>query len=98
MQGWGLAVVALAVLAYAAVSRRLDRTVVTGPMVFVAVGLAFGSSGADWLHPSVNTTVIRATVEAALTLVLFVDASRIDLRACGARWTCRRACSASGCR
>ena len=81
MQGWGLAVMALALLGYAAVSRRLDRTVVTGPMVFVGVGLAFGSSGTDWLHPAINTSLIRAAVEAALTLVLFVDASRIDVRA-----------------
>ena len=85
MQGWSLAVMAVALLGYAAVSRRLDRTVVTGPMVFVGVGLAFGASGTDWLHPTLNTSLIRAAVEAALTLVLFVDASRIDLARAASR-------------
>ena len=80
MDDWGLAIVALALLGYAAVSRRLDRTIVTGPMVFVGVGLAFGTAGTGWLHPSMTTSVVRAIVEGALTLVLFADASRIDLR------------------
>ena len=81
MSNWSLAIVALTLLGYAAVSRRLDRTIVTGPMVFVGVGLAVGAAGTDWLHPSVRSSVIRTMVEAALTLVLFADASRIDLGA-----------------
>ncbi len=81
MHSWGLAIVALTLLGYAAVSRRLDRTIVTGPMVFVGVGLALGTAGAGWLEPSLRTSVVRAIVEGALTLVLFADASRIDLRA-----------------
>jgi NhaP-type Na+/H+ or K+/H+ antiporter len=81
MDSWGLAIVAVTVLGYAAVSRRLDRTVVSGPMVFVGVGLAVGTTGLGWFDPGVRTSVIKAIVEGALTLVLFADASRIDLRA-----------------
>jgi NhaP-type Na+/H+ or K+/H+ antiporter len=75
----GLLVVAVALLAYAAVSRRLAKTVVSGPMIFVAVGLLVGSKGLDLVDFSLSSDVVRTVVEATLVLVLFGDASRIDL-------------------
>jgi sodium/hydrogen antiporter len=81
VNSWGLAILALALLGYGVVSRRLERTIVTGPMVFVGVGLAFGTAGTGWLQTGMRTSVIRAIAEGALTLVLFADASRIDMRA-----------------
>jgi NhaP-type Na+/H+ or K+/H+ antiporter len=69
------------VLAYAGVSRRLERTVVTAPMVFVAAGLLVGPEVLGWLDLGIGSGAVRALAEATLTLVLFADASRIDLAA-----------------
>ncbi|MFQ5972923.1 MAG: cation:proton antiporter [Alphaproteobacteria bacterium] len=75
-----IAVVAGLILVFGVVSARLERTVVTAPMVFVLVGLAAGPSGLGWVHGSVAHGVVHALAEVTLILVLFTDASRIDLR------------------
>ena len=76
-----LVVIAAVFLVYAVLSRRLDGTPVTAPMVFVGAGLAFGSEGTGWLHLSLSQESVRSLAEATLVVVLFTDASRIDLRA-----------------
>jgi sodium/hydrogen antiporter len=76
---WAIALVALALLAVAAVSRRLSGTPVTPAMVFVAFGLLVGREGLEGIDVSSTGGTIRALAEATLALVLFADASRIDL-------------------
>jgi NhaP-type Na+/H+ or K+/H+ antiporter len=66
---------------YALVSRRLSRTVVSGPMVFVAVGLALGPLGLGLLSLGEDIEPVRVLFEAALTLVLFTDALSIQSKA-----------------
>jgi NhaP-type Na+/H+ or K+/H+ antiporter len=78
---WALALVAVAVAAYAAFSRRLDRTPVTAAIFFVSFGLVFGSEGLDWMHFAPRSEPVRLLAEVTLTLVLFADASRLDLSA-----------------
>ena len=70
---------AVLVLGYAGVSRRLERTVLTAPIVFVSVGLLVGGEGLGWFGLRIGSGAVRALAEATLTLVLFTDASRIDL-------------------
>ena len=77
---WTLAIVAAAVLAVAAVSRRLSGTPITPAMVFVAIGVLVGPEVFDVVDLSPASASVRALAEATLTLVLFSDASRIDLR------------------
>ena len=72
---------AAVVLGYAALSRRLDGTIVTAPMVFVTAGLVTGSEALGWLDLSIGSGEVRVLAEATLTLVLFADASRIDIAA-----------------
>src|SRR3954469_1293782 len=81
MGGWSLAIVPALVLGYAGLSRRLERTVVTAPMLFVAAGLLVGPEVLGWLDLRIESGAVRALAEATLTLVLFADASRIDLTA-----------------
>jgi len=81
MDTWSLAIVAAVVLGYAALSRRLDGTIVTAPMVFVTAGLVTGGEALGWLDLSIGSGEVRALAEATLTLVLFADASRIDIAA-----------------
>ena len=77
---WSLAVVALTVLAVAAVSRRLSGTPVTPAIVFVAVGLLVGPEVLGGIDLESSSATVRTLAEATLALVLFCDASRIDLR------------------
>ena len=76
---WSLAIVALTVLGVAAISRRLSGTPVTPAMVFVAVGLLVGPEVLDEVDLESSSDTVRTLAEATLALVLFCDASRIDL-------------------
>jgi NhaP-type Na+/H+ or K+/H+ antiporter len=78
---WTLATLAGTVLAYGAVSRRLGLSVVTAAIFFVSAGLVLGKKGLGWIDLPVNGHQVRVLAEVTLTLVLFADASRIDLRA-----------------
>ena len=74
-----LIVVAAAFLFYAALSRRLDGTPLTAAMIFVVAGFVLGNEGLDWLHFGVDQEGVQLLAEATLAVVLFTDASRIDL-------------------
>jgi NhaP-type Na+/H+ or K+/H+ antiporter len=78
---WQLAIVAVVLLAFAAVSARLEGTPVTAPMVFTAAGLLFGVEALGLVDPSATGLEVKVLAEATLAVVLFSDASRIDLRA-----------------
>jgi NhaP-type Na+/H+ or K+/H+ antiporter len=77
---WSLAIVALTLLGVAAISRLLSGTPVTPAMVFVAVGLLVGPEVLGEIDVDSSSATVRALAEATLALVLFCDASRIDLR------------------
>ena len=78
---WALALVALALLGVAAVSRRLAGTPLTPAILFVAFGLLVGPEILDGIDVSSRSGTVRVLAEATLALVLFSDASRIDLGA-----------------
>ncbi|HSD00912.1 MAG TPA: cation:proton antiporter [Gaiellales bacterium] len=79
MDSWSLMIVSGLVLGYAALSRRLEHTVLTAPLLFVSAGLLVGNEGLGWLDLRIDGGVVRVLAEATLTLVLFADASRIDI-------------------
>ncbi len=78
---WALATLALAFLAYAAISGRVAGTPVTSAMVFTGVGLLVGSDALGLVDLAPAGETVKLLAEATLTLVLFIDASRIDVRA-----------------
>ena len=78
---WQLATLALILLGFAAVSARLEGTSITAPMVFTAAGLLVGVDALGLLDPSATGVEVKLLAEATLTVVLFSDASRIDLQA-----------------
>jgi len=82
---WTLAIVAAALLGIAAVSRRLSGTSLTPAMVLVAAGLVVGTEALDLIDVPAGQPTVRVLAEATLALVLFTDASRIDLRQLGRR-------------
>ena len=78
---WSLTIVALALIAVAAVSKRLSGSPITPAIVFVSIGLLVGPKVLDEIDISSTSSTVRALAEATLALVLFSDASRIDLGA-----------------
>ena len=70
-----LASFAIALLGFGVVSRKMERGVVSPPMVFVTLGLTLGALG--WLD--MDQRVVHGLAELTLALVLFTDAARIDL-------------------
>lgn len=72
---------ALLVFAFGLFSKLAERSPITGPMVFVALGILISPLGLGWLKVSVNTELIKVVVEITLVLILFIDASLIDLPA-----------------
>ena len=77
---WSVAIVALALLGVAAISRRLSGTPITPAMVFVAVGLLVGPEALGGIDVESSSATVRTLAEATLALVLFCDASHVDLR------------------
>ena len=69
------------VLAFGLVSRRVEGTILTAPMVFVLLGLAIGPAALGWLHLELGEGALHVLAELTLVFVLFGDATRIDLAA-----------------
>ena len=84
---WAEAAVAGVTAGCALVSRRLAGTPVSAAMVFVGFGILIGPVGLDLVSLGQESEQLRTLVEAALTLVLFTDATSVrwaDLRSGGA--------------
>ena len=79
-QSVGVAVVAGLVVAYALVSRRLEGTAVTAPMIFVAAGVLLSDGVTNLVDVAPASEPLRVLAELTLVIVLFSDAARIDLR------------------
>jgi len=80
MGEWALAAVAGILLAYIAL-QSVRPGLVAPAIAFTAAGLVVGTEGLDWVDLSPDAGALRVLAEATLALVLFSDASRIDLRA-----------------
>ena len=76
---WSLSIVALALIAVAAVSKRISGTPITPAILFVSIGLLVGPKVLDAIDISSTSETVRTLAEATLALVLFSDSSRIDL-------------------
>src|SRR5687768_9960129 len=76
---WSLAIVAVAVLAVASVSRTIAGTPLTPAILFVGIGVLVGPRVLDELDLASSSSTVQTLAEATLALVLFSDASRINL-------------------
>ena len=74
---WTAAAVSGITAAYALTSRRLSTTPVSAAMVFVGSGIALGPVGLNIISLQTDPEPLRTLVEAALTLVLFTDATTV---------------------
>ena len=74
------AILAAALLGYSLLSRRLERASISGPLLLVAAGVVAGPQVLDAVHTSLAHGAGLRFAEITLVVVLFSDASRIDLR------------------
>ena len=77
-----VAFIAVAVLAYALLSKRLASTIVTAPIFFATAGFLAGPV-LGIVDLAMDQELVILLLEAALVMVLFADASSLDMR----RWT-----------
>ena len=75
-----LAVLAVFAFLFSAIAGRVERSVVTGPMVYIFFGLLAGPVGIGILDMDVETVELRVIADLTLALVLFIDASNADLK------------------
>ena len=68
------------IFTYGLFSKIADRSPVTAPMVFVAMGILVGPVGLNFFDLEVKGELIHILTEVTLVLILFVDASTINLK------------------
>jgi NhaP-type Na+/H+ or K+/H+ antiporter len=76
-----LLVLAAVVFVFGLVSRRLEGTVLTAPLVFVVAGVILGPAGLGLAEFALDDHTVLLLGEIALAIVLFTDAARTNLSA-----------------
>ncbi len=76
-----LAVVSACVIVWGLVSGRLERWDVSAPIAFVVLGVVVTHGPTALVHFTLHSATIRSLAEVTLAIVLFADASRVNLRA-----------------
>ena len=72
---------ALLIFVFGLVSRVSERWTITGPMVFMIVGIAVSPLGFGLFAVHPTGDLVRLVAEITLILILFIDGSLIDLKA-----------------
>ena len=75
----GIAAFALLLAGYSLIANRLDALSIGPALAFVVVGLVLGPAVLDVLPVGIESTTVRHLAEVTLALVLFTDASTVDL-------------------
>ena len=79
MEDVRILVIAMLLIVYSLVSRKLHGWWVSMPAAMVAAGYVVGPGGFDFLDISVGSEMVKFVAEVTLALMLFHDASRIGL-------------------
>jgi sodium/hydrogen antiporter len=72
------AMLAAFLLVYSAIAGRIERSWVSGPIVFTAIGFVLGPDVFGVLHINIGGEGLRLLAELTLALVLFTDAANAD--------------------
>ena len=74
----GLLLLAVFAMAFSMIAKRLESTVLTAPMLFLAFGLLMAETGL-MSHEGAEET-LHLVAEIALIVLLFLDAAQIDMK------------------
>jgi NhaP-type Na+/H+ or K+/H+ antiporter len=78
---YAIAIVATCFVLWGLVSARLERANISGPIAFVVLGLLVAHEPLSLIDIDLESTTVRSIAELTLAVVLFADASRVNLRA-----------------
>ena len=76
----GIIFAAAMIFIYGLFSKAADRSPITAPMVFVTTGILVGPLGFNFFHMEPRGGLVHILTEVTLILILFVDASTINLK------------------
>ncbi len=77
----GIAIIGAVIVGFALISHRVGPSMISSPMIFVAAGLITGNRAFDIVDLGLELDAVDVIGEATLGVLLFADASRINLRA-----------------
>jgi NhaP-type Na+/H+ or K+/H+ antiporter len=77
---FSIALIAVGLLGLTMFSGRLQGSLITAPIVFIAFGFIIGKGGLNVAEVDPGHSAIHFIAEATLILVLFADSARIDLK------------------
>ena len=75
-----LAILALFVFLYSLIAGRIERSAISGPILFVVAGIIMGPMVLGWFEGDEVRKDLRLLADLTLALILFVDAAHADLR------------------
>jgi len=74
-----LTILALFVVVYSSVAGRIERSWISGPIIFTLFGLLIGPFGFNLFSFETDRESVKALAELTLALVLFTDAANADI-------------------
>ena len=80
MDSIGLVAVVICISLAAAISRRIQGTILTLPMVYTFFGIILGSLVLNIVPLTPENRIVETIAELTLIFILATDASRIDVR------------------
>lgn len=79
MATMGLLIICAITFLFAMIANRISKTILTAPMIFLGLGYALSFTG--WLPAETAEHSLHLVAEITLIILLFLDASQIDLKA-----------------
>jgi len=79
-------ITALIILIYGFFSSFLEKFNISGPMIFLLIGVLLSSLGLDILNIDLASDAVKMIAEIALIIVLFSDASSLNLKELKKEW------------
>ena len=74
-----LAVLAAFAFLYSIVASRLEKTAISGAVIYLFAGMVCGDYGLKWIDMNIDAEGLSGLAELTLALVLFSDSSNADL-------------------
>ncbi len=81
-----LAILALFTFLFSLISAKVERLPISGPVIFVLVGLLLGPLGLGWFKDDVGQGAFKVLVDLTLALILFIDAANTNLSVLRRQW------------
>ncbi|NTS76658.1 cation:proton antiporter [Catenovulum sp. SM1970] len=73
-----LAILALFAFLFSITAGRIEKTPISGPIIFISFGLLMGPYGLGWLELETTATELKIMADLALAMLLFSDAANVN--------------------